>query len=336
MLITTCGVAVADIIAADLPRVANPGEVIFSPKGNAISVGGHACNVPIDLIQMGLKKDEVCTIISIGDDPLGRFLIQKLQGLGLKVHALISSRFTSSNLILVVKGEDRRFHIDAGANLDLNPDNVLNIIREEPPRIFYVGAAGMLGRFDISLPEIYMKAKRLGCLTFTSIVEPYEKDWDFIIPALEFLDIFHANDREALQVTGFSDPVKAARSLIKHGVKIPIITLGERGLYTIISNQILKMPSFHVQCIDPTGAGDAFCAGILFKLVKHPYMKILENRLAGLTLDDWRDILLYASACGASCCTALGTTTAVLPDKINSILSDQLGEFIEKIEIKKI
>lgn len=48
MLVTTCGIAVADIIAADLPSIASPGEAVFGRRGTELHVGGHPLNVSID------------------------------------------------------------------------------------------------------------------------------------------------------------------------------------------------------------------------------------------------------------------------------------------------
>jgi len=40
---------------------------------------------------------------------------------------------------------------------------------------------------------------------------------------------------------------------------------------------------------------------------------------------EWRDILLYASACGAACTTGVGTTTAVDSRKVEALVRRQGG-----------
>lgn len=46
-----------------------------------------------------------------------------------------------------------------------------------------------------------------------------------------------------------------------------------------------------------------------------------RGRGAGdLTLADWRDILIYASACGAICATSVGTTTALESGKVEALV----------------
>jgi len=335
MIVTSTGIAVVDIIAADLPHIAQPGEVVFGPRGNAIHMGGHTCNVTVDLVQMGLKGKAVSAIISVGKDPLGDFLVNRLTKARIVTHPLRSPRQTSSNLILVAKGEDRRFHVDVGANLDLDPKRVSRILRQDSPAVFHVGAAGWLGKLDDSLAQICAQARTLNSITFTSIIAPYGKDWSFITPALKHLDIFHCNNIEATAVTGKSDPVEATEALVKAGVKVALVTMGDKGLYARLPGQTVRLPAFTVDAVDPTGAGDAFCTGVMFKLATEPFRSILgrKNQLSNLALDHWKEILTYASACGAACCTAPGTTTAVKPPIIQKMMWEQSEHFTSKIAI---
>ena len=193
MLVTACGIAVLDIIAADLPHVANPGEVVFGPEGIKFHIGGHTCNVTVDLVQMGVKGKYISAIISIGADLPGAFIEGILKSKGIVVHPLKANLQTSSNLILIVKGEDRRFHVDVGANIYLDPDKAVSIVRREKPSIFYIGAPGWLGKFDDDLPRVCREVKEVGSLTLASVIAPYRKDWSYITPALEYIDILHGN-----------------------------------------------------------------------------------------------------------------------------------------------
>ncbi len=335
MIVTACGIAVTDIISAGLPQIAGPGEVIFGLKGHEIHIGGHACNVPLDLVQMGLEGKDVSAIISVGNDSLGDFIINGLEKAGVITHAIRSRKSTSSNIILVVKGEDRRFHVDVGANVNLNPRIVKEILEKESPKIFYLGAPGMLGPFDDHIPSICKRSKNLNSITFASIIKPYKKKWSFILPALKYLDIFHGNDFEAFQVTGIKDPLEAAKSLVNKGVKVALVTMGDKGLCAQIIDWTLNMPAFRIAAVDPSGSGDAFCAGIIYKLASEPYRSLLNEKpqITDLTIDHWKEILLYASACGAACCTASGTTTAVKQSIIQRILHEQAETFHKKISI---
>jgi sugar/nucleoside kinase (ribokinase family) len=156
-----------------------------------------------------------------------------------------------------------------------------------------------------------------------------------VIPSFKYLDIFHCNDIEALRITEEKNIAKAADFISEGGVKICAISQGKEGAYIKIQNRILKLPAFTIDSIDPTGAGDAFCSGLIYKLTQEPYNKIIgdQNDIERITLNDWKEIFLYASACGAACCTATGTTTAVKPHIIEKIIHNQKENFQKEIEI---
>ena len=115
-----------------------------------------------------------------------------------------------------------------------------------------------------------------------------------------------------------------------------LISAGEKGLYAMVKGRVIMAPSFKVDTVDPTGAGDALCAGVMYKLLNEPYRSRIgsDAGLESLNLEDWKDVLMYALACGAACCTATGTTTAVRPEIIQEILEDQAEEFMSKVEVK--
>jgi sugar/nucleoside kinase (ribokinase family) len=52
--------------------------------------------------------------------------------------------------------------------------------------------------------------------------------------------------------------------------RVPITTLkcGEKGSILITKESVIEVKGFKVDCIDPTGAGDAFTAAVIFGLSK--------------------------------------------------------------------
>ncbi|MEM3546839.1 MAG: carbohydrate kinase family protein [Candidatus Bathyarchaeia archaeon] len=330
LLVLTTGILVVDIIAAELPRIADQGELLYVPSGIAVTLGGHAGNVSIDLLQLGLKAGDVYLASVVGRDVFGDFVERFLTERGVRVRLNRVDAPTSKNLILVVKGEDRRFHVDAGSNLFLDRKFIEDTVEELKPRVFYIGGAGMLGEFDYGLPEVLDKARSIGALTFLDIVAPYSKGWDFFREAIPHCDIFHCNLLEASKITSEENALNALKSLKGLGCKFPIITMGDKGLIALFKNILIEMPAFKVNVVDPTGAGDAFCAGLIFKLVEEP------NRVENYTVEKIIDGLIFGSASGAVCCTAKGTTTSVKRGEVESLLKVQLDDLRRKIKLKEV
>ncbi len=329
MLVTCVGILVCDIIAAGLPKISDPGEIIFVPSGIELCIGGHSANVSIDLMKLGLPKGEVSSIGAVGIDLFGKFMEKELKNHGVVTHLERKANLkTSKDLILVVKGQDRRFHLDVGANCWLDPDHVLTVLKNQKPKIFYVGAAGLLGRFDQHLASILQEAKSLNCITFLDPVMPYKHGWEPVISALKWIDIFHCNDNEASSMTGIEEPEKATKYLVNKGVKLAIVSRGERELIAETKKFRLKMPAFKVSLIDPTGAGDAFCSGMIYGLIR--LMRHKQVEITMLPIEKLIHILLEGEAAGAVCVTAVGTTTAVTREKVDELLKKQRSSIFDK------
>jgi len=144
---------------------------------------------------------------------------------------------------------------------------------------------------------------------------------------LKWIDIFHCNNIEASGITGQKDLRKAARVLIIEGVKLAIISMGERGLFAQTRRVTLEMPALKVPVIDPSGAGDAFCSGTIYKLVKKT--SGIQLDISGLSVEDLTNIFLEGAAAGAACVTAVGTTTAVTRENVDRLLNEHGLEILK-------
>jgi sugar/nucleoside kinase (ribokinase family) len=321
-MVLISGIAVVDMIASGLGRVARPGELAFCSVRP--SIGGHACNVSSDLVRLGLPKSRLRAVFPAGRDPFGEFLAARLREQGVRVAPVFVSEFpTSLDLILVARGEDRRYHCDPGANIELTAAPVLALLERHRPLVYYAGGVGLLGRFDRDLARVLRRAKGLGALTFVDVVNPYRKTWAFLRRALPWTDVFHCNADEAYSLVGARDPVRAAAAIRRMGAKNVLVTDGGRGsVAAVAGGTVLRLPAFKVRVVDPTGAGDAFSAGVILKL--HRRLR-RGGRTGDVSASDWKEILLYASACGAVCTTGVGTTTAVDSAKVEALVKRRSG-----------
>lgn len=334
--IVLAGVAVCDIIIANLERIAEPGNIVYVSGSSSIEIGGHPCNIAIDLVKMGYKSSDIIAISSIGRDLCGEFILNTLKKYGIVVEFQIERNSNSNkNVILVVKNEDRRFHVDVDATTKLSVDHVINVIRRYRPGIFYI-APGLLGNVDDNLRNIFRASKEVGAINITDIAaaKPFGKDtWTFLINSLEVVDIFHANLYEARRVFGIDSITEIMKRILGLGVKIALITNGEKGAYLAKDNYIVYQPAFKVEVVDPTGAGDAFQAGFIYKLVDTLKKDFNPNKLDDLELEELKYILLWAQAAGASCVTGIGTTSSVSRQNIEYLILSQGDSILKATEV---
>lgn len=82
----------------------------------------------------------------------------------------------------------------------------------------------------------------------------------------KIVDIITPNEIEAGQMTGIhvdaiETAAKVGKNILSFGPKMVILTMGQRGAYYFDSSAESHVPAFHVNAVDPTAAGDAFCSG---------------------------------------------------------------------------
>jgi sugar/nucleoside kinase (ribokinase family) len=322
MSVACAGILVADLIAVDLPGVSRPGGITFVPDGIQMHAGGHAANVSIDLMGLGFRPGEVTCLGAVGRDLCGAYIEKTFAQHRVAARLQRTNRAgTSIDLILVVKNQDRRYHADIGANAFLDPSFVLRFVKRSRPALFYLGGAGLLAGLDASLARVMKEAKDCGCLTFVDPVMPYGKSWGFLRKAMKWMDVFHCNDKEAQSLTGEARPAEALGALRRQGIKLALVTKGRKGVVAASGARVVSMQAFRVKTRDPTGAGDAFCAGIIHRLARRlppagaPELVWTDQELAG--------ILLEAQAAGAACVTGVGTTSAVRRKNVRALLASQ-------------
>ncbi len=273
---------------------------------------------------MGSKT--VGVALPIGDGPAGRFVEEFLRAKKLRCFFQRTGKTDAGRvMILVESGRDKRFISDVGANPMLSYGHVLRVLNAAPPKVFYL-ACGILGRFDGRIREIFRLCREMGVLTILDVLRPLGKGWDFIYPALPYTDVIHSNQQELTGMTGSSDAREGLKFLARKGVVLPIFSNAEKGVVALYKNRFIVQPSFKVETVDPTGAGDALCAGVAQTLSSLPGDARFQDGLTDVFLSR---MLLYSQAAGAACVGEIGTTTGVTRTRVRQLL-DRQGEEIRR------
>ena len=289
------GILVADIFAPPLPRLPDAGELL--PVGELLlQTGGCAANTGADLAKLGVG---VAVVGKVGHDIFADFVRRDLKEKGVDVSAIRVSATapTSRTVILPVIGQDRRYIHSVGANAELSVADIdLDLVARA--RVLYVGGYRLFPGFDdTSLAQLFQFARQHGVKTVLDVAGVRaEEGLGPFRQVLPVTDVFLPNDDEARLITGASDPLQQAHTFIEAGVGTAVVTLGSRGAVAMTRELTLRAGVFRVEVVDPSGGGDAFDAGFIVGL-----------------LEGWdlRQTLEFASAIGASACTALGCTAGV-------------------------
>jgi len=135
-----------------------------------------------------------------------------------------------------------------------------------------------------------------------------------IEPLLRQSEVVKLTDEEAEWLLGIpaaaalDDPARVEKALAASGVgglRGVLVTAGERGASYSFGGATGFQPVFDIEVVDTTGAGDAFTAGFVTKLVEAGGVDALRADPARL-----RGAVLFAAACGAFTCTGPGAIDA--------------------------
>lgn len=151
-------------------------------------------------------------------------------------------------------------------------------------------------------------AKKYGKL-FILNPAPYRPFDEALLPMIDYIT---PNETEAEYLTGvhietIEDAAKAAKVLLSKGIKNAIITLGSKGAFFSDGEREIFVPSFKVNAVETTGAGDSFNGALAVALGE------------GMDIED---AMRFANAAAGISVTRYGTAQSMASrDEINELLS---------------
>jgi sugar/nucleoside kinase (ribokinase family) len=257
-------------------------------------VGGSGSIAACGAARLGLRTAFVGVV---GDDDLGRFMLEALRTLGVDVGACVVDHDAPTGVsVLLIRrgGRDRAILTAPGAAGSLSVSDVpADLV--EASRHVHVASYFLQRSLAAELPALLDRARSAGS---TVSVDPNwdpAESWDGgIVDLLPRCDVFLPNEAEATRIARLADGREAAVALAAHG-PVVAVKCGEDGAVTVVEGAPVAVPAPRVAAVDTTGAGDAFDAGFL------------AGFLAGW--DPLRAAAL-ACACGALSTRAIGGTAA--------------------------
>jgi sugar/nucleoside kinase (ribokinase family) len=289
------GIIVADHVCTPIARLPAAGELVMA-DGMLLTIGGCAANAAVDLAKMEVK---VAVVGRVGTDALGRVVTDILREAQVDVSCIKTSAGadTSQTLIVNVQGEDRRFIHTFGANRAFSAADIpLNLL--DRIKVLYLGGYLLMpGVTQEELVPVFAAARARGVQTVLDVAIPtsgnYLPQLDKLLP---HVDVFLPNNHEGEMITGEHDPLRQAEVFAQLGAGTSIITMGGAGAVLVRKDMKLRCGVYSVPYVDASGGGDAFDAGYIYGI------------LHGMGPED---SLRVASALGASCVRAIGTTPGV-------------------------
>lgn len=249
-------------------------------RDEAVGVGGGPANVALDLARMGFP-DPLYGVGLIGTDIHADTVKAACAKAGINTGGLKQSDKapTGHTHVMNVPGDSRTFFYHPGTNDLLDaPDIDLSA----PAAMFYLGYINLLRQMDqigtdgrTPASRVLERARSAGMLTCVDLVSAATPQFRAVVSAsLPHIDMLFLNEVEAMRATGVpvKGPadrkaiVKAAQALLSQGAGTVILHTADLSLWHTAGNSLWAIPDpvDPASIISPVGAGDAFCAGVIW------------------------------------------------------------------------
>jgi ribokinase len=239
-----------------VPRLPRPGETVTG-EGLVRAAGGKGANQAVAAARLG---GEVSMIGRVGRDVFGRELTAALRDAGVSTRCVSGSDHpTGAALIEVDDAGENAIAVAPGANLDLLPEDIPARAIEEAHVVVAPLEAPLA-----CVEEAFRLARGRGARTVLNTAPAVRVPESL----LRYSDVIVANEHEAAVLLGraelsAADELDALRALRSQPEQVVVITLGDRGAIGLAGADVVSQPSWTVDVVDTTAAGDAFVAGFV-------------------------------------------------------------------------
>ena len=264
-------------------------EQLANIRRQSEGTGGAAFNVLVDLARTGTPFPLFAAGL-VGQDALGERILATCRQYKIDAHYLVTTAKapTSYTDVMTEQGHGRRTFFHArGANALWSGEDL--DFKKLPVRVFHLGYLLLLdaldqpdSKFGTKAAALLARAQAAGVKTCADVVsEDSDRFAKIVNPALKHVDYCILNEIEAGKTTGFRirqaegrlDTVAlrhAAGALLQQGVRELVVIHFPEGAFARTRRgddfwqSSLKLPPKYIA--GTAGAGDAFCAGVLYGL----------------------------------------------------------------------
>jgi len=291
--IVVLGSANMDLVVRQ-SRLPRPGETIFGSGFDTVP-GGKGLNQAVAAARLGGAVD---FLGAMGTDAYGTELRALLTTEGIRSTGVReSTEPTGTAHISVVDSGENSIVVVSGANATLTD-------LDDTQRAAIADAAFLVMQCELPvavLVQAIAVAREAGVFTVLTpapvmpLPERFLSSVDLVVP----------NQLEAAELSGESDPVRAAEVLSAENTWA-IVTLGAEGSVIAYNGEVLGLaPARPVQAVDTTAAGDTFVGALVARLA------LKAGGSVPVTEEAMVEALRWATVASSISVTRVGATTSM-------------------------
>lgn len=283
------------------------GQALF-----AQNPGGAPANVVVAASRLGART---AFIGKAGCDMHGEFLKGVLEKEQVDTSGLIldENYFTTLAFVSLSDSGERTFSFarKPGADTQIRFEELNEDILKHS-HIFHVGSLSLTNQPGRDTTHYAVKyAKECGSIISydpnyrESLWNSEEEAVNQMRSLIPYVDVMKISDEETELLTGYQDVERAAKELIRQGVKVVAVTLGADGAFVFSKDGGIRVPGFFSKAVDTTGAGDSFWGGFLYQL------NLSGKRPDELSLSELEDFTRFGNAVASLCVEGKGAIPAM-------------------------
>lgn len=244
--------------------------------------GGPAANAAVTVARLGGKA---AFAGYLGLDIFGKLHFEELEAEGVFTGLVVRGDRPTPLSAILVKPDGKRTVVNHKAGTPSIEPQQLDFSRIRPKAILFDGH-----QLEISLPlAARAREQKIPAILDAGSVHHGTTE---LAPLCDYVI---ASEKFARDFSNGKSPMEAVR-ILAETVPAAAVTLGDAGLVWSAGGNAGTIPSFPVEPVDTTGAGDILHGAFALRMVKG---------------DDFREALLYASAAAALGCTKMGARPGI-------------------------
>ncbi len=254
--------------------VVGMGEALWDVLPEGKKIGGAPANFAYHVSQFGLPS---CVVSAVGDDPLGKEIIENFTSKGLNFNIEVVPYPTGTVQVEIDQAGIPQYEIKENVAWDNIPYTaILERLAEKTKAVCFgslaqrnVVSRNTINRFLDAIPE-----ENNPLIVFDVNLRQGFYNKEILCNSMERCNILKINDEELVTVSrmfgypGIDLQDKCWILLGKYNLRMLILTCGINGSYVFTPGNVSFQPTPVVEVADTVGAGDSFTAAFIASILK--------------------------------------------------------------------
>jgi len=281
-----------------------PGTRVETARAFFPALGGSAANIAVGIARLG---GSAALLSAVSRDAVGLFVLSELRSYGVETEGVrgVDGESRTSLAVVATRNDDTQSVIyrNSAADFQLAREDVETIDFERFGGLIVTGTSLAAEPSRAAAFFAAERARHAGAAVFFDIdYRAYSWESSEVAASVNrrfatFSDVVVGNDEEFAVLSEGGDGEALAASMAS-SVVAAVYKMGARGSRTFVGGEVIDTPVFPVAPLKPTGAGDAFMAGLTTSLAQG---------------GDWAASLRRGAAAAAIVVTRVGCAPA-MPD----------------------